>query len=260
MPISRPSRTTLKSFFIKKAIPTESQFADLIDGMLHQQDDGLVKTENNPLAIQALGTQNVKKKVLALYFSAEEETADWTINLQPSASSDPSSVKRGLNIAGIDDASRLFIERGTGNIGVGNVEPAAKLHVSGAVRIDGDLKLPAPLWRPIALASTQFTLDPEVQPPSSYKDPRGIVRLRGFIKGPPAVATAVNTTVGQLEAGFRPAVVVKLLVASPQVGTGLTNMHYYPIEVRPNGDLVAPIAIGIGRYLYLDGLTFEVAP
>ena len=47
------NRTDLKSFFVKNAIPTEGNFADLIDSQLNQAVDGVFKMEGEPLSIVA---------------------------------------------------------------------------------------------------------------------------------------------------------------------------------------------------------------
>ena len=43
MDIDKRNRTELKAYFVKNAIPTQSNFAELIDAMLNQKDDGIVK-------------------------------------------------------------------------------------------------------------------------------------------------------------------------------------------------------------------------
>ena len=39
----KTSRTTLKTYFKKNAIPKESDFAELIDAAINQGDDGIAK-------------------------------------------------------------------------------------------------------------------------------------------------------------------------------------------------------------------------
>jgi hypothetical protein len=53
--INTKSRPDLKAYFVKNSIPTESNFADLINGLLNQKDDGVVKLANTPLSIEAVG-------------------------------------------------------------------------------------------------------------------------------------------------------------------------------------------------------------
>ena len=50
MDVNTRNRAELKSYYVKNSIPTESNFAELIDGMLNQKDDGIVKLPGNPLS------------------------------------------------------------------------------------------------------------------------------------------------------------------------------------------------------------------
>ena len=43
MKIDRPGRDTLKSYFVKNAVPTASNFEDLIGAGLNQRDDGIAR-------------------------------------------------------------------------------------------------------------------------------------------------------------------------------------------------------------------------
>jgi hypothetical protein len=49
--LNKPNRATLKSYFVKNAIPTADNFADLIDGLINQQDDGIAKLPGEPLRL-----------------------------------------------------------------------------------------------------------------------------------------------------------------------------------------------------------------
>ncbi|MCB0207856.1 MAG: hypothetical protein KDJ52_00920 [Anaerolineae bacterium] len=130
MDVKTIDRTKLKSYFIKNSIPTEGNFADLIEGMLNQKDDGIVKAPGNPLSIEAAGDDNSEKKALNIYRSFGDQTPAWTLNLNPrSKPNDPTTAKPGFNISDGEGNSRLFIDRNSGNIGIGTNEPAAKLDV-----------------------------------------------------------------------------------------------------------------------------------
>ena len=69
MDIAKKSRTDLKAYFVKNAIPTESNFADLIDAMVNQKEDGLAKTAGNPLSIEATGDASSLRKAINFYES-----------------------------------------------------------------------------------------------------------------------------------------------------------------------------------------------
>lgn len=126
----KKNRSTLKDYFKKGAIPTEANFADLIDSMLNQEEDSIAKLPNDPLKITAIGVDEALVNFYRIDKNAEQ--LSW-------------QVKQKLGgVAGlsISDAvgSRLFIENGTGNIGIGTTTPGAKLEVSGSAKITGDLQ------------------------------------------------------------------------------------------------------------------------
>ncbi len=127
----KKNRSTLKDYFKKGAIPTEGNFADLIDSMLTQDEDNISKpTTNDPLKIMAVGTE----EALLNFYRTEnnQENLAWQVKQKPDGN------KPGLNI---NDAggSRLFIESGTGNIGVGTTTPNGyKLNVTGNALFTGN--------------------------------------------------------------------------------------------------------------------------
>jgi len=134
MEINKRDRTELKSYFVKNAIPTESNFAELIGAMLNQKDDGIVKLPGNPLSIQA-ARDDTSKKVINFYQDFADTNPSWVLSLNPSG-------KPGFNISDGAGNSRLFINQNTGNVGIGTVEPGAKLHVSGgALKLDANREI-----------------------------------------------------------------------------------------------------------------------
>jgi hypothetical protein len=121
------NREELKAYFVKNSIPKEYQFKDLINAMINQEDDGIVKEQDQPLSIAASGEAASEKKVLHLYQDFDQPTPDWTLSLNPATGS-------GLNISDGDGSSRFFIGRSTGNVGIGTHDPKAKLDIQQAVR------------------------------------------------------------------------------------------------------------------------------
>ncbi len=134
MDINKRNRTELKSYFVKNAIPTESNFADLVEGALNQKDDGIVKLPGNPLSIEAAGDATSLKKAVSLYRNFSDANPDWTINLNPrSDPNDANTARSGFNISDGEGNNRLFIDRTTGNVGVGTTSPGeSKLKVVGS--------------------------------------------------------------------------------------------------------------------------------
>jgi len=130
MDIKKADRATLKSYFKKNAIPTESNFAELIEGALNQKDDGIVKQDGEPLSIAAAGDANGPQKVINFYGNLPDQDPAWTLQLNPRADqSKLESAKAGFSISEGQGPSRLFIDKATGNVGVGTITPIGKLDV-----------------------------------------------------------------------------------------------------------------------------------
>lgn len=130
-------RQDLKSYFVKNAIPTEGNFADLIDAQLNQTDDGVFKRSGEPLSVVAAAGD--QKRVLGLYSEYPAANVDWFISLKPAQ--DPknaATVRPGFGVADGSGNTRLFIDSTTGSVGMGTNNPADKLHVSGGdLRVEG---------------------------------------------------------------------------------------------------------------------------
>ena len=144
MNIDKRDRQQLKACFTRNAIPTEEDFAALIDGMLNQKDDGIVKLPGEPLSLEAGGVETDERPVLHLFESFSDADPAWRLSLSPrSVVSDGGTAKRGLSIEDDQSVSRFFIDRDSGHVGMGTIEPAAALHVAGAGRFDGGLTVPS---------------------------------------------------------------------------------------------------------------------
>lgn len=132
MDIDKKDRSTLKSYFRKNSIPTESNFADLIDGMLNQKDDGIVKLPGDPLSIAAAGDAAGPQKVINFYGNLAEANPVWMLQLNPrSDQNKPETSQTGFSISDGQGVSRLFIDKSTGNVGIGTIHPQAKLDIEG---------------------------------------------------------------------------------------------------------------------------------
>jgi hypothetical protein len=131
----KKSRVALKSYFVKNAIPTEQQFAQLMDSVLNQRDDGLVKVAGDPLSIEAAGDDTSFKKTLNLYTRLSDSDPAWTVSLRPRANpADPQTGRAGLSINDAGGNSRLAIDAATGRVGIGVVAPAEALDVAGRIK------------------------------------------------------------------------------------------------------------------------------
>lgn len=209
MDINQKDRDQLKSSFVTGAVPTEQNYAELIDGMLNQKDDGLVKQAGHPLCLEAAGDDASAKPALQLYDSFLDDQPAWTLRLNPHADpDDPATARSGLSVHDAAGASRLFIESGSGDVGIGTIEPRARLHVAGTGEFNDLLTA-----RRLRVVEPGEWIAPEYargwrrysqgwEAPGYMKDSLGRVRLRGMIAGP----ASQNAVMFTLPEGHRPAV------------------------------------------------------
>jgi hypothetical protein len=130
------NRSDLKSYFVKNAIPTEGNFADLIDSQLNQTQDGVFKPDGDALSVVAASGE--QKRVLRLFASYPGANPDWMISLNPAQDpADTTTVKLGFGITDGTGKTRLFIDAATGQIGVGTNTPQVALDVTGTVQATG---------------------------------------------------------------------------------------------------------------------------
>lgn len=134
------TRDDLKSYFITNAIPNESNFADLIEGMLNQQDDGVVKLPGEPLSIVAVDDEHSQRKVLNLYSKVGEKKPNWSVGL-----------KNGFNLSDQNEKNRLYIDDKTGKVGIGTSSPESTLQVNGTFKV-------GKLWLETQQDNTQITV------------------------------------------------------------------------------------------------------
>jgi hypothetical protein len=131
------NRTDLKSYFVKNAIPTEGNFADLVDSQLNQAQDGVFKPDGEALSV--IAAPGDQKRVLRLFASYPAANPDWMISLNPAQ--DPANAattsKPGLGITDGTGKTRLFVDAATGQIGVGTNTPQVALDVAGTAQANG---------------------------------------------------------------------------------------------------------------------------
>src|SRR5579872_5257864 len=100
MDIPKKSRAEMKAYFVTNAIPTENNFADLIDAMLNQKEDGVAKPAGNPLCIEASGDASSLRKAINFYESFGDTNPAWALSLNPRvAAGDPGTAKPGFTIS-----------------------------------------------------------------------------------------------------------------------------------------------------------------
>ena len=119
------SRQALKARFVRGAIPTEADFGDLIGAGLNQAEDGVYKLPNEPLS---LVRQKADQAVLRFYEDPTAAGSAWQISLTDQGAA-------GFAIANGNGKTSLFIDKATGNLGIGTNAPTQVLHVNGTAMI-----------------------------------------------------------------------------------------------------------------------------
>lgn len=137
--MSLKGRPTLKEYFEAGKLPSQNEFADLIESHLNQNDDQLyIKTTEGPEPTKYLGVGAVNPTSrLTVKAHGEDEKL---ISFESPGGIERWKIgqnvnnKPGLNIgeSGVMD-SQLFIESGSGRIGIGTMDPEAKLEANGAL-------------------------------------------------------------------------------------------------------------------------------
>jgi hypothetical protein len=122
------SRQDLRSRFVRNAIPSETDFADLIAAGLNQADDGVLKLPDQPLG---LVRQKPDQPVLRFYADPAAEGSAWQLQLG-------SGDKPSFSLAAADGKPALFVDGATGNvgIGIGAKRPEAALQIAGNLKVE----------------------------------------------------------------------------------------------------------------------------
>ena len=121
------SRDHLKKAFEKGAIPSQQDFANLVDSLSHKQEDGFI-TQEEGLKISPKGST---KKMITFFNNLSDLKPRWGIEQHPKSGTD-----FGLNFVDQEGESRLFLKE-NGNVGIGSLNPTAKLEVGGNIKMHG---------------------------------------------------------------------------------------------------------------------------
>ncbi|HEX3045702.1 MAG TPA: phage tail protein [Bacillota bacterium] len=132
--IQKRTRNELYNKFRQGAIPSGADFADFIRSELNLLDDG-IDTSDDPKEPICLKSHGDEENILD--FADGEGRKRWRISGR-----NEEKTEEGLNIKA-DDNSKLYIERDTGNVGIGTDKPSAKLHIlqtgnDDVIRIDDE--------------------------------------------------------------------------------------------------------------------------
>jgi hypothetical protein len=117
----------LKQAFEEGAIPTQDDFENLIDSMVHKHDNGFISKEDG----LKLSPQGSDKKLISFFEDIGDFKPRWSLEGKFDGDK-PFS----LNLLNDKNNSVLFIEN-NGNIGIGTTNPATTLDVDGNISMQG---------------------------------------------------------------------------------------------------------------------------
>lgn len=121
------NRKELKSAFKKGNIPTQDDFENLIDSLVHKHEDGLFD-ENNGICISSSGASN---KLVSFCESMNKKNILWSLEQNTNINNDS-----GLNLVDKNGDSLMYINNKS-FVGIGNVTPQCKLDVNGEIQTTG---------------------------------------------------------------------------------------------------------------------------
>jgi hypothetical protein len=121
-------RSTLKSYFVKNAVPTQQQFGEMIDSVINFADDGLIKHRDTSLSVQA--SDGTEQSVLELYRDFLTRKPIWRYLLNPLRSpNDQNSSHPGLALRDDKGRMRLYLQEDKALSGMGTIDPQSALQV-----------------------------------------------------------------------------------------------------------------------------------
>lgn len=123
--MGKANRTTLKNYFKKGRMPSEQQFADLIDSMLNMVDEGFDKSPEEGLKVSQLGEHSA---LISFYHHADLNRPTWSLICD--------RAKEQLVFRNADQIPVLTICT-NGHVGIGQQIPAYPLDVAGVIAAQG---------------------------------------------------------------------------------------------------------------------------
>ena len=116
-------KNKLKKAFEAGSIPSQADFENLIDSMVHKFDDGFV-SEDKGLRLSPRGE---KSKLMSFFETISDFDEKWSIERSYNTNDDFS-----LNIKNRNNESVMTL-LSNGNIGINNTSPASTLDVNGTI-------------------------------------------------------------------------------------------------------------------------------
>ena len=123
--MGKANRSTLKNFFQRGHMPSERQFADLIDSMLNMVDEGFDKSPEDGLKISQLGENAA---LISFYHPTDLRRPTWIITCDKA---------KGQLVIRNGAGKPVLILSSDGHVGVGRQMPRHALDVAGVMAAEG---------------------------------------------------------------------------------------------------------------------------
>lgn len=134
--MAKRNRVTLKEFFRRGALPSESQFGDLIDSTLNMIDEGFDKSAEHGLEITPLRDQS---SLISFFRNHDPERPVWTVRYD--GERDALLIQQADRAAAISFAPAQPARDGdtapAALVGIGTAEPRYALEVKGVAASTG---------------------------------------------------------------------------------------------------------------------------
>ncbi len=127
--MSKRNRNTLKRFFSEGALPSEDQFADLIDSSLNMVDEGFSKSPAYGFEVASGNTHNL----ISFFRMIDPEDPLWSIRLGANRNT---LIFQHIGAEEIGPQLVLTLSD-EGKVGIGVKSPETELEVAGVVKMDG---------------------------------------------------------------------------------------------------------------------------
>jgi hypothetical protein len=129
--MAKQNRKTLRNYFSKGKLPTENQFADLIDSSLNLLDDCFEHTSEDGFKISTAGSQ---EELFSFYDGDNPQEPRWTLGLEGNRDE---LVFRSRNADSETQKHNPALRLGQGRIGVNHDNPKTELDVNGVISAAG---------------------------------------------------------------------------------------------------------------------------
>ena len=123
--MAQQNRNTLKNYFKKGSLPSETQFEDFIDSVISIIDDGFEKSAEHGLKIAAIGE---RETLISFFRKMEMVWPDWSMGIHPDTGRFHLRNEKGESLLTLTP---------DGKVGMGCDDPEMGLDLRGTLAVEG---------------------------------------------------------------------------------------------------------------------------